>query len=72
MKLLSYFQRYTFDNLMKTGADHIVQQPDSLSRIPYLQQCHRSASTMLMFLTYGTLQINFKDHTKMATDVYVR
>lgn len=65
MKLLSYFQRYMFDHLMKAGADHAVQQPDSLSRIPYLQQWHRSATAVLMFLTNGTLQINFKDHTKM-------
>lgn len=65
MKLLSYFQRYMFDHLMKAGADHAVQQADSLSRIPYLQQWHRSATAVLMYLTNGTLQINFKDHTKM-------
>lgn len=57
MKLLSYFQRYMFDNLMKAGADRAVQQADSLSRIPYLQQWHRSATAVLMFLTNGTLQV---------------
>ncbi|XP_060517415.1 serine/threonine-protein kinase polo [Cylas formicarius] len=64
MKLLSYFNRYMREHLMKTGAG-VVKQADSMSRTPHLHQWCRSTSGVLMQLNSGTVQINFGDHTKI-------
>ncbi|XP_063372982.1 serine/threonine-protein kinase polo [Cydia amplana] len=65
MKLLSYFRRYMSDYLMKTGASAVVRESDGLSRLPHLHQWFRSTLAVIMYLTNGTLQINFQDHTKI-------
>ncbi|KAI8430116.1 hypothetical protein MSG28_000525 [Choristoneura fumiferana] len=65
MKLLSYFRRYMTDFLMKAGASVPVRESDGLSRLPHLHQWFRSTLAVIMYLTNGTLQINFKDHTKI-------
>lgn len=65
MKLLSYFRRYMSDYLMKAGASAVVRESDGLSRLPHLHQWFRSTLAVIMYLTNGTLQINFQDHTKI-------
>lgn len=57
VKLLSYFRRYMKEHLMKAGASVLIQESDQLSRTPYLHQWNRSASTVIMQLTNGTLQV---------------
>lgn len=64
MKLLSYFHRYMREHLMKAGAT-VPRESDQLSRIPHLYQWCRTASTVIMQLTNGTIQLNFLDHTKI-------
>ncbi|KRT80153.1 protein kinase [Oryctes borbonicus] len=64
MKLLSYFNRYMREHLLKAGGS-AVRENDSLSRIPHLYQWCRSTSGVLMQLNNGTVQMNFGDHTKI-------
>ena len=42
---------------MKAGATVHVQECDSLSRVPYLNQWFRTSSAVVMLLTNGTLQV---------------
>ncbi|PSN35878.1 Serine/threonine-protein kinase PLK1 [Blattella germanica] len=65
MKLLSYFRRYMSEHLVKAGAAVPFRECDSLSRIPYLCHWFRTTSAVVMYLTNGTLQINFMNHSKM-------
>ncbi|XP_048004772.1 serine/threonine-protein kinase polo isoform X2 [Leguminivora glycinivorella] len=65
MKLLCYFRRYMSDYLMKAGPSAVVRESDGLSRVPHLHQWYRSTLAVIMYLTNGTLQINFQDHTKI-------
>jgi polo-like kinase 1 len=58
MKLLSYFRRYMSEHLVKAGATVHVQECDSLSRVPYLNQWFRTSSAVVMLLTNGTLQVS--------------
>ncbi|KAF5270466.1 hypothetical protein FQA39_LY08344 [Lamprigera yunnana] len=64
IKLLSYFNRYMRDHLIKAGAS-VAREADALSRIPHLHQWCRSTSGVLMQLNNGTIQVNFSDHTKI-------
>lgn len=65
MKLLTYFRRYMTEHLMKAGATASMRESDGLSRLPYLHQWFRTSLAVIMYLTNGTLQINFQDHTKI-------
>ncbi|CAF4915286.1 unnamed protein product [Pieris macdunnoughi] len=65
MKLLTYFRRYMTEHLMKAGASVSVRESDGLSRLPHLHQWFRTTLAVIMYLTNGTLQINFQDHTKI-------
>ncbi|KAL0849934.1 hypothetical protein ABMA28_011859 [Loxostege sticticalis] len=65
MKLLTYFRRYMTEHLMKAGASMPVRESDGLSRLPHLHQWFRTTLAVIMYLTNGTLQINFQDHTKI-------
>ncbi|XP_060810314.1 serine/threonine-protein kinase polo isoform X1 [Amyelois transitella] len=65
MKLLTYFRRYMTEHLMKAGASVQVRESDGLSRLPHLHQWFRTTLAVIMYLTNGTLQINFQDHTKI-------
>ncbi|XP_053601204.1 serine/threonine-protein kinase polo [Plodia interpunctella] len=65
MKLLTYFRRYMTEHLMKAGASVPVRETDGLSRLPHLHQWFRTTLAVIMYLTNGTLQINFQDHTKI-------
>ncbi|VVC88676.1 serine/threonine-protein kinase polo isoform X2 [Leptidea sinapis] len=65
MKLLTYFRRYMSEHLMKAGASVPVRESDGLSRLPHLHQWFRTTLAVIMYLTNGTLQINFQDHTKI-------
>ncbi|KAF5269272.1 hypothetical protein FQR65_LT02573 [Abscondita terminalis] len=64
IKLLSYFNRYMRDHLIKAGGS-VVREADTLSRIPHLHQWCRSTTGVLMQLNNGTVQLNFSDHTKI-------
>lgn len=59
IKLLSYFNRYMKEHLIKTGAS-VARENDSLSRIPHLHMWCRSTSGVLMQLNNGTVQV---EHT---------
>lgn len=65
MKLLSYFKRYMTEHLVKAGANAVVQEGDSLSRIPHLHTWFRTLCAVVMHLTNGTVQLNFSDHMKI-------
>ncbi|GBP13008.1 hypothetical protein EVAR_79342_1 [Eumeta japonica] len=79
MKLLTYFRRYMTEHLMKAGKLQVfrgiageqrgclvpVRESDGLSRLPHLHQWFRTTLAVIMYLTNGTLQINFQDHTKI-------
>lgn len=65
MKLLSYFRRYMTEHLMKAGASVPVRETDGLTRLPHLHEWFRTSLAVIMYLTNGTLQINFQDHTKI-------
>ncbi|CAH0600364.1 unnamed protein product [Chrysodeixis includens] len=65
MKLLTYFRRYMTEHLMKAGASVQVRESDGISRLPHLHQWFRTTLAVIMYLTNGTLQINFQDHTKI-------
>lgn len=65
MKLLSYFQRYMNEHLMKAGGSIKVQESDQLARLPYVYEWSRTSNSVMMQLTNGTLQFNFMDHTKL-------
>lgn len=56
IKLLSYFNRYMREHLIKAGAS-VVRESDTLSRIPHLHQWCRSTSGVLMQLNNGTVQV---------------
>lgn len=56
MKLLSYFNRYMCEHLVKAGAS-AVKEADSLSRVPHLHQWCRSSTGVLMQLNNGTVQV---------------
>jgi polo-like kinase 1 len=65
MKLLSWFCNYVSEYLVKAGATVHVQECESLSRVPYLNQWFCTSFAVVMLLSNGTLQINFTDHTKI-------
>jgi len=66
VKLLNYFMNYMKEHLLKAGAGMQMREGDELSRIPFLRTWFRTSRAVVMFLTNGTLQINFfKDHTKV-------
>jgi len=66
VKLLNYFMNYMKEHLLKAGANMQSRDGDELSRIPFLKTWFRTSRAVVMFLTNGTVQINFfKDHTKV-------
>jgi len=66
VKLLNYFMNYMKEHLLKAGANMQTRDGDELSRIPFLRTWFRTSRAVVMFLTNGTVQINFfKDHTKV-------
>lgn len=78
VKLLNYFMNYMKEHLLKAGGNIAPRDGDELARIPFLRTWFRTSRAVVMFLTNGTLQINFfKDHTKvilcplMSTVTYI-
>ncbi|OAF70899.1 hypothetical protein A3Q56_01298 [Intoshia linei] len=64
--LLKYFKNYMNDHLLKTGANIEPRKGDELCRLPFLVKWYRTRSAIVLFLSNGTLQINFfQDHTKL-------
>ncbi|XP_037037150.1 serine/threonine-protein kinase polo [Bradysia coprophila] len=65
MKLLSYFKRYMTEHLVKAGGSAVVEQSDSVSRIPHMHTWFRTTCAVVMHLTNGSVQFNFSDHVKI-------
>lgn len=57
MKLLTYFKRYMNEHLVKAGANAVVKENDSISRIPHLHTWFRTQCAVVMHLTNGTVQV---------------
>lgn len=69
--VLSYFRRYMNANLINIATPenlkkNVVPKVDSMFPMPYLHQWRRSENYVFMQLTNSTVQINFKDHTKIV------
>lgn len=60
MKLLSYFKRYMTEHLVKAGAGVVVEQSDSVSRIPHMHTWFRTTCAVVMHLTNGSVQVSLK------------
>ncbi|KAF3687912.1 Serine/threonine-protein kinase PLK1 [Channa argus] len=64
--LLKYFRNYMSEHLLKAGANIARREGDELARLPYLSLWFRTKSAIVLYLTSGTVQINFfQDHTKL-------
>jgi polo-like kinase 1 len=57
MKLLTYFKRYMSEHLVKAGANAVVKEGDSISRIPHLHTWFRTQCAVVMHLTNGIVQV---------------
>ncbi len=57
MKLLSYFKRYMTEHLVKAGGSVVVEQSDSVSRIPHMHTWFRTTCAVVMHLTNGSVQV---------------
>lgn len=65
--LLDYFRKYMNEHLLKAGAAMVPREGDELVRLPYMRSWFRTRSAIILYLTNGTLQINFfQDHTKVV------
>jgi len=65
--LIKYFNHYMSQHLLKAGADVVVPRGMEMARLPFLQCWFRTQSAIVLFLSNGTLQLNFfKDHTKIV------
>lgn len=60
MKLLSYFKRYMSEHLVKAGANNVVLENDSISRIPHMHSWFRTTCAVVMHLTNGSVQVSFR------------
>lgn len=56
VRLLTYFNRYMREHLVKTGAQ-VCKEYNPLSRQPHLHQWCRSEGSVVMQLSNGTLQV---------------
>jgi hypothetical protein len=66
--LLQYFARYMDEHLIQGGdlENSIANDSISLSRSLYLKKWFRTAKAIVLYLSDGTLQVNFfDDHTKL-------
>lgn len=48
------------EHLVKAGANAVVKENDSISRIPHLHTWFRTQCAVVMHLTNGTVQVRFK------------
>ncbi|GAB0090505.1 Serine/threonine-protein kinase polo [Sergentomyia squamirostris] len=64
IRLLTYFKRYMSEHLVKTGASNVTEL-DTISRVPHLHAWFRTNCAVIMYLTNGTVQLNFSDHIKI-------
>uniref|UniRef100_A0A1B0DP63 polo kinase n=1 Tax=Phlebotomus papatasi TaxID=29031 RepID=A0A1B0DP63_PHLPP len=64
IRLLTYFKRYMSEHLVKTGASNVTEL-DAISRVPHLYAWFRTHCAVIMYLTNGTVQLNFSDHIKI-------
>uniref|UniRef100_A0A1B0GLD3 polo kinase n=1 Tax=Lutzomyia longipalpis TaxID=7200 RepID=A0A1B0GLD3_LUTLO len=64
IRLLTYFKRYMSEHLVKTGASNVTEF-DAISRVPHLFAWFRTNCAVIMYLTNGTVQLNFSDHVKI-------
>lgn len=47
------------EHLVKAGANNVVHEGDSLSRVPHLHAWFRAKHSVVMHLTNGTVQVSF-------------
>ena len=73
VKRLTDFMDYQKKHLPKAGADIQIRkgEGDQLSLIPSLKTWFRAPRAVVMHLTNGTLQIDFKDNTKLICNPLV-
>ncbi|CAN8004550.1 unnamed protein product [Ixodes hexagonus] len=66
MTLLRYFCDYMKQFLLKAGESVAPREVDDLVRLPCLGSWFRTHSAIVLYLTNGTVQLNFfQDHTKI-------
>ncbi|KAM7294319.1 serine/threonine-protein kinase PLK1 [Ixodes scapularis] len=66
MTLLRYFSDYMKQFLLKAGESVAPREVDDLVRLPCLGSWFRTHSAIVLYLTNGTVQLNFfQDHTKI-------
>lgn len=58
MKLLTYFNRYMTEHLVKAGANSVRDVGDTVSRIPHLHAWFRTNCAVVMHLTNGSVQVS--------------
>ncbi|UYV62169.1 PLK1 [Cordylochernes scorpioides] len=64
--LLTYFNNYMNEHLLKATDKMSSRETDEISRMPYLKAWFRTRSAIVFHLTNGILQVNFfQDHTKL-------
>ncbi|CAJ0568947.1 unnamed protein product, partial [Mesorhabditis spiculigera] len=66
LTLLKYFRSYMNEHLIKAGEKFAPKEGDELARLPCLRNWFRTRSAIVLYLSNGTLQLNFfQDHTKL-------
>lgn len=64
--LIKRFRQYMHQHLMTAGADVSVSRAMDVAQVPYLRVWFRTQPAIVLFLSNGTLQLNFfRDHTKI-------
>ncbi|KAL3312000.1 Serine/threonine-protein kinase plk1 [Cichlidogyrus casuarinus] len=64
--LLINFKNYMQENLCKAGENVLRKECDAMARLPFLVAWMRTGSAILLYLSNGTLQMNFfSDHVKI-------
>jgi len=65
--LVNYFRKYMNEHLLKAGAAAAPSEGDSLARLPYLRTWFRTRSAICLWLSNGSIQINwFESHDKIV------
>lgn len=67
VSLIEYFRKYMTEHLLKAGAAAAPRDGDELARLPHLRTWFRTRSAICLWLSNGTMQINwFENHDKLV------
>lgn len=67
VSLIEYFRKYMTEHLLKAGAAAAPREGDELARLPHLRTWFRTRSAICLWLSNGTMQINwFESHDKLV------